>query len=138
MLLVKKKNDTNLFNVDDQRIGLRITMPLLSDINLSGASKARISGFRNLDRLYAELSGAVEAEFDIRADRLELEATGAAKTTLKGRARSAKITLTGACKLDATAMEMDEADVRAVGASQAEMGKVKRLNKTTVGVSKID
>lgn len=137
-LLVKKKNDTNLFNVDDQRIGLRITMPLLSDINLSGASKARISGFRNLDRLYAELSGAVEAEFDIRADRLELEATGAAKTTLKGRARSAKITLTGACKLDATDMEMDEADVRAIGASRAEMGKVKRLNKTSIGASKID
>lgn len=137
-LLVKRMNDSKIFDINDQRIGLRITMPDLKDIKLSGASKARISGFRNLDRLYAELSGAVEAEFDIRADRLELEATGASKVTVKGRARSAKITLTGACKLDATGMEMNEADVRAVGASQAEMGKVKRLNKTTVGVSKID
>ncbi len=137
-LLVKRKNDANIFNIDDERIGLRITMPDLQNIKLSGASKARISGFRNLDALYAELSGAVESEFDIRAERLQLEATGAAKTTLKGRARSAKISLTGACKLDATAMEMDEADVRAVGASRAKMGKVERMTKTSIGASKID
>ena len=137
-LSVRKKNDSNIFNIDDKHVGLRITMPDLRNIKLSGASKARISGFRNLDRLYAELSGAVQSEFDIRADRLELEATGASKTKLTGRARTAKISLTGACKLDATAMDMDEADVRAVGASQAEMGKVQHLNKTTVGASKID
>ena len=137
-LSVKREDNSNIFNIDDKRLGLRITMPDLRDIKLSGASKARISGFQNLDRLYAELTGAVESEFDIRADRLQLEATGAAKTTLKGRARSAKISLTGACKLDATAMEMDEADVRAVGASRAEMGKVGRLTKTSIGASKID
>ncbi|GHB67249.1 PspC domain-containing protein [Persicitalea jodogahamensis] len=137
-LLVRKRDNSNIFNINDKRLGLRITMPDLRDIKLSGASKARISGFQNLDRLYAELSGAVESEFDVRADRLELEATGASKTTLTGRARTAKISLTGACKLDASGMEMDEADVRAVGASKAEMGKVRRISKTTVGASKID
>ncbi len=137
-LAVKKKNSSNIFDIDDKRLGLRITMPDLRNIKLTGASKARISGFRNLNSLYAELSGAVESEFDIRADRLELEATGASKTKLIGRARSAKISLTGACKLDATDMEMDEADVRAIGASQAAMGKVQHITKTTVGVSKID
>ncbi len=137
-LLVKKRDNSNLFNLDDGRIGLRISMPELRDVKLSGASKARISGFQEMSALDAELSGAVEAEFDIRADRLVLDATGAARTTLKGHARSAKITLTGACQLDATDMEMDEANVRAIGASRAEMGKVKRLSKTTVGASKID
>ncbi|WP_373514987.1 PspC domain-containing protein [Persicitalea sp.] len=137
-LLVRKKDDPSIFDIDNERIGLQITMPDLRDLKLSGASKARVSGFQNLDRLYAELSGAVESEFDIRADRLELEATGASNTTLKGRARTAKISLTGACKLDATDMEMDEADVRAVGASRAEMGKVRRMSKTSIGASKID
>ena len=138
ILLVKKRGESGIFNINDERIGLRITMPDLRDLQLSGASKARVSGFENLDRLNATLSGAVESEIDIRADRLEIDATGASKTTLKGRARKAEITLTGACQLDATNMEMDEADVRAVGASRAQMGKVGRISKTTVGASKID
>ena len=35
-------------------------------------------------------------------------------------------------------MSIDEADVKAVGASKAELGKVRNLRKTTLGVSKID
>ena len=67
-----------------------------------------------------------------------MSASGASKVTLRGRARTADITLAGACKLVATEMSIDEADVKAVGASKAELGKVRNLRKTALGVSKID
>ncbi len=113
-------------------------MPDLRSLQLSGASKARVSGFQNLGRLDADLTGAVESEIDVRADRLAINATGASKTTLKGRARNVDISLAGACKLDALAMEIEEADVKAIGASQAEFGKVPKIRKVTIGASKIE
>lgn len=137
-LEVKGKNDFNLFNNQKRRTGLVITLPTLRGVELAGANKTRISGFRNLDRLNVGLTGATTSEIDVTADRLEVSASGASKVTLRGRARTADFSLAGACKLDATNMSIDEADVKAVGASKAELGKVRNLRKTTLGVSKID
>lgn len=113
-------------------------MPDIRNLQLSGASKARVSGFRNLNRLDADLKGAVEAEFDVRADRLSIDAAGASKTTLKGRARQVDISLAGACQLNGTEMQIEEADVKAIGASRAEFGKIPKIRKVTVGPSKIE
>ncbi|MPR33307.1 PspC domain-containing protein [Salmonirosea aquatica] len=137
-LEVKGKNDYNFFNNRNRRVGLVITMPDLRSVQLSGANKTRITGFRNLDRLDVGLSGATTSEIDVTTDRLEIAASGASKVTLRGRARTADISLAGACKLEATDMSIDEADVKAVGASKAELGKVRSIRKTTLGASKID
>ena len=137
-LEVKGRNDFNFFNNQKRRVGLVITMPDLRSVQLSGANKTRITGFRNLDRLDVGLSGATNSEIDVTTDRLEIAASGASKVTLRGRARTADISLAGACKVQATDMTIDEADVKAVGASKAELGKVRSIRKTTLGASKID
>lgn len=137
-LEVKNKNDFNIFKNQKRRVGLVITMPTLRSVELAGANKTRISGFRNLDRLDVGLTGATSSDIDVTTDRLEVSASGASKVTLRGRARTADFSLAGACKLEATEMSIDEADVKAVGASKAELGKVRNLRKTTLGVSKID
>ncbi len=113
-------------------------MPTVKGIDLSGANKTRITGFQNLDNLNIDLSGATNSEIDVNADRLELEASGASRVVLKGRARSADLSLSGACKLDATAMAVDEAEVSAAGASRATLGKVRNLRKSTSGASRIE
>ena len=137
-LEIKGKNDFNLFNNKNRRVGLVITLPTLRSVQLAGATKTRISGFRNLDRLDVGLTGATTSEIDVTADRLEVSASGASKVVLRGRARTADFSLAGACTLEATEMAIDEADVKAVGASKAELGKVRNLRKTALGVSKID
>ncbi len=137
-LEVKSKSDFSIFKNQKRRVGLVITLPTLRSVELAGANKTRISGFRNLDRLDVGLTGATSSEIDVTTDRLEVSASGASKVTLRGRARTADFSLAGACKLDATDMSIDEADVKAVGASKAELGKVRTLRKTTLGVSKID
>lgn len=137
-LEVKNKNDFNIFKNQKRRVGLVIILPTLRSVELSGANKTRISGFRNLDRLDVGLTGATSSDIDVTTDRLEVSASGASKVILRGRARTAEFSLAGACKLEATEMSIDEADVKAVGASKAELGKVRNLRKTTLGVSKID
>jgi phage shock protein PspC (stress-responsive transcriptional regulator) len=137
-LVVKRDDNFNFFNNRNKRVGLVITMPTVKDLDLSGANKTRISGFQNLDNLKLDLSGATNSEIEINTDRLELDATGASKVVLKGRARTANISLSGACRLDATGMSIDEAEVDAVGASRAQLGRVRNLRKSTSGASRID
>jgi phage shock protein PspC (stress-responsive transcriptional regulator) len=137
-LVVKQDDDFNLFNKRNKRVGLVITMPTVKGLDLSGANKTRISGFRNLDNFNVDLSGATNSEIEVYTDRLELEATGASKVVLKGRARMADISLSGACRLYATSMAIDEAEVSAVGASRADLGKVKSIRKSTFGASRVD
>lgn len=138
VLRVDRPNSYRFFNNRGSRIGLVITMPTLRGLDLSGANKSRITGFRNLDDLDVDLSGASNTEMEVEVSRLKMEISGASKVALKGRSRTAEISLSGASRLDATQMAMEEADVEASGASRAELGKVNNLRKDTSGASRVD
>jgi hypothetical protein len=138
VLSVERPNAYQFFNKKQDRIGLVITMPKLRGVDLSGANKSRITGFRNLDELDIDLSGATNTEMDIEVDRLRMEISGASKVALKGRSRSAEISLSGASRLDGTKMMIEDADVEASGASRAELGKINNLRKDTNGASRVD
>lgn len=138
VLSIQRPNSYDFFNPRTKRLGLIITMPKLVGIDLSGANKTRITGFRDLDNLAVDLSGATNSEIEVVVDRLKLEASGASKVVLKGKSRSVDISLSGACKLDATKMDISEANVEASGASRAEFGKVDNLRKDTSGASRVE
>ncbi|HEV7381309.1 MAG TPA: PspC domain-containing protein [Dyadobacter sp.] len=137
-LIVKRKSGFNLFeNRKWNRIGVVITMPTVEELSLSGANKARISGFDNLNKLNISISGASKTDIDVTVKELTMDLTGASKATLRGRAESANLDLTGACKLDATGMQITKADVDASGASKAQLGTIRDIRKSTSGASKI-
>jgi phage shock protein PspC (stress-responsive transcriptional regulator) len=121
------------------RIGLIIVMPELNRLNLSGASKTRVSGFdKKSSNLDVVLAGASKAELNLKASRLKIDLVGASYAVLKGSAQDVEGHLAGACKLKATDMKIVTADLEAAGASHAELGVVKRLRKQTTGVSSIE
>lgn len=137
-LIVKRKSGFSLFdNKKWNRIGVVISMPTVEDISLSGANKARVSGFSNLGKLNVSVSGASKTEMDVSVNELVMDLSGASKATLKGSARSAKLDLSGACKLDGTRMVIEDATVDASGASKAQLGHVNNIRKSTSGASKI-
>ena len=137
-LIVKRKSGFNLFeNRKWNRIGVVITMPTIEELSLSGANKARVSGFDNLNKLNISISGASKTDIDVTVKELTMDLTGASKATLRGRAESANLDLTGACKLDATGMQITRADVDASGASKAQLGTIRDIRKSTSGASKI-
>ena len=136
LLKIRKDGGIKLFD-NQKRIGLTITMPTVKEIELAGATKARITEFRNLKNLNVHISGASKSYVDVTTQDLDVELAGAGKMKLSGKADRLSANLSGACKLDATQMKINEADVSAAGASKAEMGKIKNLKSNTSGVSKI-
>ncbi|GAB2790740.1 hypothetical protein GCM10027275_39590 [Rhabdobacter roseus] len=138
VLHVERPGEFRLFGGKSKRIGLVITMPTIKSLELSGANKTRVSGFKNLNELKIAAAGATSTELNVEVNRLDIGVAGASKMILKGKAQSLKADLAGACKLDATAMSIENADVDAAGASKAELGTVRSLRKRSSGASKIE
>ncbi|MBC8151443.1 MAG: DUF2807 domain-containing protein [Bacteroidetes bacterium] len=122
---------------DRERVGLTITMPTVERISLSGASQAKLSGFKPLKLVDIDLTGACKADINTTATNIRLGLTGGSSAQLRGRAAQLTANLTGACKLDATGMTIDRADVEATGACKAELGVVRSLSSNATGASKI-
>lgn len=128
-----------LFNWDNhKRVGLTITVPkAIDELQLSGASKASLTGFEKYDDLTIDMSGACRTVFDGDVNKLNLDLSGASNVVLRGHADQLDADLGGACKLEATGMTIDRASVDAGGASHANMGQVGSLDSETSGASKV-
>jgi len=121
-----------------KRIGLTITLPkAIDELQLSGASKASLTGFERYGHLTIGMSGACRTVFDGEVDKLDLDMSGASNTVLHGHANQLDAELSGACKLEATGMNIDRASVDANGASHADLGHVGSLDSETSGASKV-
>ncbi|MBE9465447.1 PspC domain-containing protein [Dyadobacter subterraneus] len=138
VLIVKGNSGFSLFGNDGRRIGIVITMPTVEGVSISGANKAKISGFKGLSKLSVDLTGASKTDIDVETNELTVELTGASKATLRGSATTANFDLTGACKLVSTGMNIQNADVSATGASKVSLGHIPNLKKDVSGVSKIE
>ncbi|WP_353722262.1 DUF2807 domain-containing protein [Dyadobacter sp. 676] len=139
VLRVKRARDINLFDHQEwQRVGIVITMPTIENLSLSGANKTLVTEFKDLQKLNVEVSGASKSELNVFTDQLTVNISGASKATLRGSARSAKLDAHGACKLTATEMTIENADVNASGASKVELSHVPNLTRHASGASKIN
>ncbi len=138
VLKVKRNSPFNLFDNDWKRIGIIITMPTIESVSLSGANKTRIVGFKGLQKLDVDVSGASKTEIDVETNELSVGLSGASKATLKGSAKSVEVDLSGACQLDGVGMNIQNADVHASGASKADFGRVDNMKKDLSGASKVD
>jgi phage shock protein PspC (stress-responsive transcriptional regulator) len=135
-LKVKRNSEFNFF--DKKRVGLVITMPTIEGITLSGANKTLVSGFGALPKFDVDITGASKSEINVNTDQLTVSISGASKATLKGSAKSADIDVRGACKVQATEMKIETAEVDASGASKIELGRIPKLNRHASGISKIN
>lgn len=139
VLRVKRNREFNLFDHEKwERVGIVITMPTIENLSLSGANKTLVTEFKDIPKLDVDISGASKTELNVFTDQLSVNVSGASKATLRGSAKSAKLDAHGACKLTATEMNIQNADVNASGASKVELSHVPNLNKHASGASKIN
>ena len=137
ILNIKQDRDLSFSENNNKRIGLTITMPMLRNIDLSGVSNTKVTGFDNLADLKIGISGASKSYFDVRAKNIDLSVSGTANVKLIGAADAIKVGLSGACKLDATQMQIGRANVSASGVSNANFGRVDNLEQSTSGASRV-
>jgi len=99
-------------------VELFITTSELNDLKLSGASSTEVEGF-STDKMSISLSGAADATIDLMADLLDVKVSGASDLKLKGAGEFLNAEVYGASELRANNFEVNEAKVRASGASDA-------------------
>ncbi len=123
-------------NENDPRIKIFITTPRLSDLELRGACTAKVRGFEQ-DQVTVSLTGASEANMSVDAERLVAKLQGASNLKLYGRGVEMDANLSGASSIEAYDYEVDYADVRAQGASSAEIYVNKEIDGEATGLSNI-
>jgi hypothetical protein len=116
-----------------------VTLPAINKLEVSGASRGNIEGFRSNQDFDMLVSGASQADIDMESGDSEIEVTGASKIRGNLKASDLRLTLSGAsrCELEGSA---EDADITASGASQIECGDflLKKVNITASGASRAD
>lgn len=111
-------------------------MPELQRIEANGAGEVRISGFTE-DNLDIEVAGAVKLRADVNVRNLRAELTGASKLDIRGDGRYLEAELFGASALYADNFTVQDARVKAFGASKADVYVTDRLEMDESVASRI-
>ncbi|MFC1989544.1 head GIN domain-containing protein [Chloroflexota bacterium] len=134
-----------------------ITMPELQGISLSGACKGTVTGFKSSRDFDLNVSGASslsikdmeagDAAFEVSgASKVSgtmnckdagFEVSGASKVELDGSADNAILTISGASKANMVDFELDDANVKLSGASEATVHAKGRLDAVLSAASSL-
>jgi len=98
-------------------VRVRITLPDLSKINATGASKFRVQGVKN--------------------DRFEIRTTGASTVTAAGVTKEVEINTTGAGEVDTHSLRAERANVRSTGAATVEVYANEQLDVRASGAGQV-
>jgi len=145
LLDVSKEGDTLKIGLErgvslrgDVTLEASITMPDLDGLELSGASRASVSGFRSSGQIDIDLSGASTLEGDLEAGQTDINASGASRVVLEGSATEATIEGSGASSLDLADFTVNTAEVTLSGASEATVRVLGRIEPVDVsGASRL-
>jgi phage shock protein PspC (stress-responsive transcriptional regulator) len=137
VLEIRRKGLKKWWNREDwETVEIKIEMPELEELEVTGASKGKLFDFENRD-MELTLTGASELWAKVNPDILSINASGASNITLNGRADELNASLTGASILDGYGFNVDEADIDVIGASSAKVTVREYLRANATGASNI-
>lgn len=114
-----------------------ITLPDLTQLIASGASRVQLNPFSLNDLLTANASGAAQIHGDVDAVDLELDASGASTLFLAGTAANVHAVASGASTIDLTELSAVDAQTEANGASNVTVNITGILDADASGGSNI-
>lgn len=114
-----------------------ITMPALDKLDVSGATRATLSGFSSTEPLTLVASGASAIIGDITAGDANLEISGASKIELEGTAAELVADVSGASHLLLGDFRVTHADLVISGASSGTVNLTGRLDADVSGASRL-
>ena len=136
ILRVKQRNNTNLDATGS--IKVYVSAPLFRNLDASGA--CNIIGENVLsatDEIDIDVSGASDAELELKAPKVSAEMTGASDVKLKGQTKDLHIEGTGASHAKCFELLSENADVDVTGASSAEVFASVKLKAEASGASDV-
>jgi hypothetical protein len=105
------------YEIRDARMTAEVTMPELRGLDLSGASRVTITGFKSKEVLDLQLSGGSSLEGDIEAGETRIGLSGASGARLSGVTRDLQVRISGASNAELRRFAATDARVDASGAS---------------------
>ena len=113
----------------------RITLPVLKELHLSGATKTAISGFSSAEAFKLKLSGASRVSGEITAGNAEFELSGASRARLTGSAKDVIMDASGAIHMELGDFSVHNAAVKLSGASHITVKMDGKLDARLSGAS---
>jgi len=136
---------------------VRIVMPTLNKLRLSGATRSIVRGFSSQESFDLNLSGASHLDIGMEAGEANLEISGASKVSgnmkvgnaeftlsgasraeLSGAAKNVILSAWGASKLELADFALNDTSVHLKGASRATINVNGKLDLDVSGASKLD
>jgi hypothetical protein len=133
-LRIYLKPSTSIHNVN---MSAKVTMPDLTGLDLSGATRTTIAGFSSGKSLDAEVSGASRLQGDIKSGNARFDLSGASQMDLQGSAGNLDLTVSGASTATLDGFESKNTSVEASGASHATVNASGALNVEASGASSV-
>ena len=129
----------NNFNLQPSRdIKVFISAPSYKFFHASGACKVSTENRVESDsKIKVDLSGASDADLDIKAPDLDLELSGASNAWLKGETKNLRVEGSGAMHVKAFELMSETADVDISGASSVEVFASRQIQASGSGASEI-
>ena len=116
---------------------VRISLPVLEAIELSGATRATAGDFKSDHDFRASLSGASRLQARIEAAAVSLDASGASHCTLRGAGTKVALDASGASRLELAEFTAPDATVELSGASSAAVRATEQLAYNISGASRL-
>ncbi len=142
---VSQKGDTLIVRQDWRLLGrrrggnrpsARITMPLLTEVRLSGASRGRVTGFDSSESFHLDLSGASHLEAELKAGDSRLDLSGASRLGGSFKVADAHLDVSGASRFEGE-LTVGKARLELSGASRLDLsGTASDLSLEASGASR--
>ncbi|UCD09046.1 MAG: DUF2807 domain-containing protein [Dehalococcoidales bacterium] len=114
---------------------VELSMPVLKELRLSGATGVHISGFSSSESFKLDTSGACSLDGDINSGNIDFDVSGAGRIRLNGSSRDAVIRASGANRIDLREFTIENAAVKLSGASRLSANVSGRLDARLSGAS---
>jgi hypothetical protein len=114
-----------------------VTMPQLSGLDISGASRGTLSDFSSTKNLNITVSGASKVSGDITAGDADFDIDGASTIQLEGAANNMIAKVDGASRFNLGGFIVNDADITFSGASSGTVNLGGKLDANLNGASKL-
>lgn len=123
-------------NFGSNTLKVKIVMPALQSLDLSGAIKAKIEGFKN-ESLQIDISGASSCELNANINNVKVDISGAGNLDLKGKGDLMVINLSGASNVKAREYLVKRLNLNMSGAGAAQVYASEQLDVEVSGVGSV-